>query len=87
VIGLTNILNPNQSQLLTINQLSASTSYAIEGYCSSNLANTKYGLENLSFPTSLNGGFVSKIDIYFVRKLTVQESIKTVCALALLIGV
>jgi hypothetical protein len=35
----------------------------------------------------MNGGYVSKIDLYFTRQLTVQESIKVVCALALLFGV
>lgn len=59
----------------------------MEGFCSSYISGTAGQATNFGFTTQGNGGYISKMDVYFHSAITVLQKIKTVCALALLFGI
>lgn len=83
---MSNIVTPGTSQTITINNLKASTTYQIEGFCMSQIGTTS-SLTKRSFSTISNGGYVSKMDFVFSTKLTIAQKIKASCALALLFNI
>lgn len=80
---MVNIVTPGTAQTVSIDSLKASTAYSIEGYCISQVGATS-PLTKLSFSTTSNGGYVSKMDFVFATQLTTAQKIKVSCALALL---
>lgn len=80
---MVNILNPGVTQTINVQNLKASTTYNIEGYCISQLGGTS-PFTKVSFSTASNGGYISKMDLIFASKLTTAQKIKASCALALL---
>ncbi len=83
---MVNMNSPSVAQTITVNNLRASTTYDIEGYCISQIGTTST-LTKLSFSTLSNGGYNSKIDFMFASSLTTAQKIKASCALALLFQV
>lgn len=83
---MVNIATSGTAQNLQISNLQASTDYTIEGYCTSQIGASS-ALIVLPFSTTSNGGYVSKMDLYFASTLTIAQKIKVVCALALLFQV
>lgn len=83
---MVNVVAVSTPQTLQINNLDASTDYSIEGYCVSQIG-TMSTLMTLSFSTASNGGYVSKMDLFFSSPLSIAHKIKVVCALALLFQV
>jgi hypothetical protein len=83
---MVNIATPGTAQTITINNLKASTTYDIEGFCMSQIGTTS-SLTKLSFQTLSNAGYVSKMDFVFTTQLSIAQKIKASCALALLFNV
>ena len=61
---MSNIALPGTSQTITINNLKASTTYEIEGFCMSQIGTTS-SLSKRIFSTTSNGGYVTKMDFVF----------------------
>lgn len=83
---MVNVGVPGTAQTVTVDGLKASTAYSIEGYCVSQIGAVS-NLSKLSFATTSNGGYVSKMDFVFASQLTIAQKIKVSCALALLFQV